>query len=96
VSQRWTEAGGPFRERDALTRSDDEDTDPRTEALERYCFPEGLIERAAKNGAIVAEEFESLLATFPKGKNCADALVRAKMLEASKALRAIARLLEQD
>jgi len=77
-----------------VTRSDDpdEDTD-RTRVLERYGFPEGLIETAAAKAGAVAEEFEALLATFPKCRDTADMLLRAKMREAAAAFRAIERLL---
>lgn len=80
-----------------MTHSDDEDrdTDPSTLVLQRYDFPEGLIECAAKAAGVVAEEFASLLATFPKASDPSGAILRQEMAAACKSFERIARLLEQ-
>lgn len=74
-----------------MTLDDDEDTD-RTRVLERYGFPEGLIDALAQAGARHAEELDTLLSVFPKGRDCADAIVREEMCRARDALRRIAAL----
>jgi hypothetical protein len=74
-----------------VTLWDDEDRTP-TEALERYGFPEALIDRLARDGANIAEELDGLLTMFPGSPTTVDAIVRREMETARDALRRIARL----